>query len=460
MWVGTRQREARWRISPAYTINAVAVVPVRALPNDWLGPIVVALGDCRCVRWPARYPRRPATNVAVFVGAAPNPCPIPRPMTTDTPNPAPAPLRSVETAPASEASTKSIKKKASLTRRLMNGITKLFGKPATQDDAPPAVVEVVEPGGRRVQPAGWLADRDTADAATATPRTDAQPASTLAEPPVQAFQTRRTAPREALYHVVTRDIPWSYGMDRVTVIARDPDLCYAYWDVTDAGIDDACARLGAAANVHLRFVLRVYDTTGCEFTGDNANSYIDIDIERGARGYYFSPNRPGAAVIVEIGLLSPEGYFKAIARSGEVWMPRAGLAGEAPVDWLQVEADTRLLRRRPFRFGQPRDSEDAEGFAAADLGADEVLLGAGTHTEAILSRLVGMRESRTVSREALGSEARLAERVDRIGRLRNEDAGASQHAGASEQVYAGSSEQLYAGSSEQVYASASDRRAP
>ena len=68
----------------------------------------------------------------------------------------------------------------------------------------------------------------------------------------------------------SRQIPWGYGRDRLTAIAVDPDRLFIYWEVRDESIDAARERLGPAG-ARAALVLRVYDTSGRIFDGENAH---------------------------------------------------------------------------------------------------------------------------------------------------------------------------------------------
>ena len=117
-------------------------------------------------------------------------------------------------------------------------------------------------------------------------------------------------------------IPWSYGLDRITATAIDPDRLYAYWEVTDDAIERARQALGQGGP-GAWLCLRVYDTTGRLFDGTNAHGYFDHDVDRAARQWFFHVGKPTSTAFVEVGLKSDEGYFAKIARSGAGRLPAA-----------------------------------------------------------------------------------------------------------------------------------------
>jgi hypothetical protein len=142
-------------------------------------------------------------------------------------------------------------------------------------------------------------------------------------------------------------VPWGYGEDRIKALVRSPDSLYVYWEITDLAIEGARKRLGPAGE-HGWCNLRVYDTTGREFDGTNANHYFDIPVDRGARERFLMIHRPTSVVHVEIGIMSHEGYFQAIARSGRAEFPRKAPSPHTGVEWMTVTDGADCPTAHPF----------------------------------------------------------------------------------------------------------------
>jgi hypothetical protein len=134
------------------------------------------------------------------------------------------------------------------------------------------------------------------------------------------------------------ELPWVYGEDRITAMVRDPESAYVYWEITDEGIASARSRLGAAG-AHGWCNLRVYDTSGREFDGVNAHDYFDIGVDRRDREYFLMIRRPGSSMHVEIGIMTHEGYFQPIARSGRADFPRSGPSPNTDLQWMTVTSE-------------------------------------------------------------------------------------------------------------------------
>jgi hypothetical protein len=129
------------------------------------------------------------------------------------------------------------------------------------------------------------------------------------------------------------DIPWSYGDNRVTALARDPQWAFAYWEVSDEAI--AAAR-GRTSDPAAGLALRVYDSTNRLFNGLNAHHHWDLGVDRATTSYYFRVGRPGCTIHVDIGVRAADGAFAPIARSGAVGMPRDSVSPDGRADWSTV----------------------------------------------------------------------------------------------------------------------------
>jgi hypothetical protein len=143
-------------------------------------------------------------------------------------------------------------------------------------------------------------------------------------------------------------LPWGYGADRITALVRSPDDLYLYWEITDHGIADARARLGPAG-ADGWFNLRLYDTTGREFDGTNANHYVDLHVDRAEREHFLAVHRPGSSLHVEIGVKTLEGYFQPIARSGRADFPRKSPSPNTSLEWMTVAGGEESPAAAPYR---------------------------------------------------------------------------------------------------------------
>jgi hypothetical protein len=144
------------------------------------------------------------------------------------------------------------------------------------------------------------------------------------------------------------ELPWAYGDNRITAMVRDPDSAYLYWEITDDGIAAARARLGKGGP-HGWCNIRIYDTTGREFDGTNANDYFDIRVDRADREYYLMIRRPTSSMHAEIGIKTHEGFFQPIARSGRADFPRNAPSPNALLEWMTVTSGGAPPCVAPFR---------------------------------------------------------------------------------------------------------------
>jgi len=191
-------------------------------------------------------------------------------------------------------------------------------------------------------------------------------------------------------------IPWSYGYDRVTGMAVDPDRLFVYWEVTDDSIERARVALGKTGK-DAWLSLRIYDTTDRIFDGTNAHSYFDHRVERGDRHWFFAIGKPSSSAFVDVGVKSAEGYFAKITRSGRVEFPRREPAPWAEPEWLSVRSFSgpiehagrgSHIRRQAPPPGPPGPAAEIPGqgpkrHVALLPWEESVIVGQGGHREVI-----------------------------------------------------------------------------
>ena len=144
-----------------------------------------------------------------------------------------------------------------------------------------------------------------------------------------------TGPLEKAAPVSNHDLPQEYGEETIVLIPRDPYTAYAYWEVTHDRIEKETSRLGGSSSL----VVRVYDITGVSFDGTNANAYHDYEISGRVGNRYCELDRPSHMLCAEVGLLSPEGAFTALARSDAVVMPRDRASDETGEERLLTDEE-------------------------------------------------------------------------------------------------------------------------
>jgi hypothetical protein len=144
-------------------------------------------------------------------------------------------------------------------------------------------------------------------------------------------------------------LPHNYGIDRIVLMARDPHWLYAYWEVTATKQEAFKKSYGPAAWTSTRPVLRVYDVTGVDFTGINAQSYLDIHVNEQTDNWHIQVGEPDHTFCVDLGRMFPDGRFVTLLRSNTVTTPRASLSDRLDEEWMWIEGLYRSLNK--FQYG-------------------------------------------------------------------------------------------------------------
>lgn len=129
------------------------------------------------------------------------------------------------------------------------------------------------------------------------------------------------------------ELPPAYGENRIILLVRDPYWIHVYWEISRDVLLEAKKTLKNDW-FDAKSILRVYDVTGIDFDGTNANSYFDVDIGGGTDNWYVNTGVPNRTYCVEIGLLSASGRFVMLARSNKATTPRDAPSEVADEEWM------------------------------------------------------------------------------------------------------------------------------
>jgi len=141
------------------------------------------------------------------------------------------------------------------------------------------------------------------------------------------------------------EIPWQYGADRLVLMVRDPNWLFAYWEITAAKQDEFSQQYGQSAWGSSRPVLRVYDVTGVEFNGSNANNYIDYAISDYVDNWHLEVSRPNSTLCVDVGRVFPDGRFVTLLRSNIVHTPSMEVSNLVDEEWMWIDGIYRTITR-------------------------------------------------------------------------------------------------------------------
>ncbi|MEW6067689.1 MAG: DUF4912 domain-containing protein [Nitrospirota bacterium] len=130
-------------------------------------------------------------------------------------------------------------------------------------------------------------------------------------------------------------LPEEYSENSIALMTVDPIKLFTFWEVKEDTLTKNAGNL----------TLRVYDVTGIDFNGLNANSYFDIAVSERIGSYYIDV-KPEKEFIVDIGLTYPRGVFVIIARSNKASTPRVTIS-ELPEEQVLPHK----LYKTDIRFG-------------------------------------------------------------------------------------------------------------
>lgn len=134
------------------------------------------------------------------------------------------------------------------------------------------------------------------------------------------------------------ELPHGYGVNRIVLLARDPEWLFSYWEVTPDRVE-AARRFFESEWGTTRSILRVYDVSNIKFNGSNAHSHFDIELSGNARNWYIRVSKPDCSFIVEIGIVSKSGKYFMLARSNAARTPRSRMSDVIDEEWMSIDFD-------------------------------------------------------------------------------------------------------------------------
>ncbi|HBA59704.1 MAG TPA: hypothetical protein DCZ92_02555 [Elusimicrobia bacterium] len=129
-------------------------------------------------------------------------------------------------------------------------------------------------------------------------------------------------------------LPEGYGTTEASLLPRDPNWMFVYWEITENSKKEARKQHGEDIFTKGRQVIRVYDVS------DNGGSrYFDIQVMHDAKSWYVNVQDSGKAYCCEIGLVLPDGAFIGLVKTNTVSLPAGRVSDVTDEKWMAVSAD-------------------------------------------------------------------------------------------------------------------------
>jgi hypothetical protein len=178
------------------------------------------------------------------------------------------------------------------------------------------------------------------------------------------------------------DLPGGYGESRIVLMPRDPQWCYAYWDIPNEHKEDLRSQGGQ------QLALRIYDVTDIDINSQSPHSVQEYPSDELAREWYLPMPVSDRDYAVDIGYRCADGRWLTLARSAPVRVPPV-----YPSDWIEdqfitVSWDEDLRDKTVYTLVPPSKR------MATSAGTQE------GNTNAIYDAIFGMAKSAEAQRVA------------------------------------------------------------
>jgi hypothetical protein len=158
--------------------------------------------------------------------------------------------------------------------------------------------------------------------------------------------------------IVNGTLPTGYGETRVVLLAVDPYLVHAYWEVSERDMRrvEGLAKDGFSP---WQAFLRFHDLTPLAAGGNRGSGSFDVRVEIESQNWYVRLLSPERTYMVDLGFRAQDGSFHRIARSNPVGTPRAWPCEETGEPRGKVAEgngsarEDHLTERQPVRDKEP-----------------------------------------------------------------------------------------------------------
>lgn len=138
---------------------------------------------------------------------------------------------------------------------------------------------------------------------------------------------------------IVRELPIRYNETKISLIMRDPDWCYFYWDISDG--DSITHDI-----VSKQLKVKIFRINDIDLSGHK--EHIEVSIGNIFGDYYVNLHNPNAYFIAELGYYQ-DGIFKVIARSNITYSPRDSISTIYDDEWM-INEDIAKTLSTPHSF--------------------------------------------------------------------------------------------------------------
>ena len=168
-----------------------------------------------------------------------------------------------------------------------------------------------------------------------------------------------------------------YGETKIALLPRDPRWIYAYWEINEGSKEKVRKKRGEGIFSRSSLTLRFYDVTDIVFNGKNAHKQFDVKVDSEIGNWYFQVPESGRTYLSDIGLLTEEGEFIALARSNAVSLPKGKISEIGDEEWMIVKEEFEKLVKKMHLDKAGLSTEEAMKILSRRL--EEILpLGVGS----------------------------------------------------------------------------------
>ncbi len=164
----------------------------------------------------------------------------------------------------------------------------------------------------------------------------------------------------------TRELPHEYGVTKITLMTRDPETLFAYWEINSETRKKHQLRRGRH---NKPLILRVFE----KIEGQSNPVHYDIEVNDYTSSWYLKKRSSATLVQVALGLYDKSGAFLELCLSNEISIPRLGFSKEEDAEFAEINDEVYHQIVKLSGVQKQSSSEERDAISAAQRRIVETL---------------------------------------------------------------------------------------
>ena len=189
------------------------------------------------------------------------------------------------------------------------------------------------------------------------------------------FEKFHTLPDYKFLKSMKYEIPESYNLHKLVLLAIDPLWLYSYWEIKQEEIDKLLKKYGNEVINTDRLYLQIFDITNLDVSTGQPNYKWEYKIHQYKGNYFINSNKPEKNFLAVLGFKENNGHFITVLTSEIVKTPRDKMSTNREQIWAKIDIDGPIAMEMKKQLKEHIEYQEKMGFSSSFGGLFEELFG-------------------------------------------------------------------------------------